>query len=72
MVPSRVIKFLDLTKIQKNHRFFTEGFLGTIIPDDDKYRKMLFGECGLNERRDFYFYRTFNKKDKEIFKSIYG
>ena len=73
IVPHRINKVIELSNAQlpPNDRYFTEGFLGCVIPDDDRFRKIIFKECKPGEGRIRYFERTFSEEDKIKFKELY-
>ena len=64
--------------INQNNRFseasrnFAENWIGHVIPDDDRYRKVIPDEWIRGESFLAYVNRTFSEEDKIKFKELYG
>ena len=72
LVPSRLndyIKKNNLEIVPNTGRYYTEGFLGTFFPDDEKHCKIMFGEKKVMENFSQYMNRVFTDKNKEDFKN---
>lgn len=74
LVPSRLNDYIikNNVEIPKDNRYFAEGFLGNVFPDDEKNWKVIFAEQKAIDKKSAYIQKTFSEEDLNKFKEIYG
>lgn len=75
IIPSRVYKYAEdhgIKIIENKGRYYTEGFLGTIFPDNANECKCFPGNKYVDENWKEYILRTASKEEIMDFESLYG
>jgi len=72
--PNRVLKHIEKfnENVPGNSRYFTEGFFGSVIENDDKYRLALFGNRSSKTDYRQFVQQYVPRKERKIFINIYG
>ena len=72
--PKRILNMIHANNevIPPNGRYATEGFLGSVIPNDDKYRIAILGRATEVHLGNVWIENNMSSEEKRVYENLYG